>query len=293
MAAKHDHRKSLGHGKPARPCQGFGTHGIGQLYEEGCRRPAFKDGIEDLVGRPVDGLDMKGKRGCITERRTETTPAVGDRFRRAIGADISELRVPQRSGVLDELPCSRGIVAAHIRNRPTSIFPSADRDERIVFRDQPGEFLTVEFATENQTAIGDPEPVAFRKNLAVIADAGAGQQQKIIGLLLRLFLDTQQERREEVGLRARESRLVGENAEDAVQPLGHSPRDRVGDITCLANDRLYPFAGFSRDARNRGRCAIQNKRYRCLTDAGKLGDVVLREAFMIGHAMPSPTSDRC
>lgn len=78
MAAKHDHRKSLGHGKPARPCQGFDTHGIGQLYEEGRRRPAFKDGIEDLVGRPVDGLDMKGKRGYIAERRTETTPAVGD-----------------------------------------------------------------------------------------------------------------------------------------------------------------------------------------------------------------------
>ncbi|QTK82743.1 Hypothetical protein AT6N2_L2064 [Agrobacterium tumefaciens] len=287
MAAKHDHRKCVRHDKPPRPRQCLDAHGIGQFYEEGDCGPALNDGIKYFLGRAVDRLDMQGNHGRICERRAETLPAIGNRFCRTIRSDIGEPGVSQRDGVFDKLTRARGVVAADIGNRTTGIFTAADRDEGIVFRNQPGEFLAIELAAENQTAVRNPKPVALRENLAVIADTGARQQQKIISLLLRLFFDTQQEGRKEISLGARECWLIGENAEDPVQPLGHAPRNRIGNITGLANDGLHPFPGFVRDARDRCRRAVQNKRHRCLADTGKLGDIVLRETSVTGHAMPS------
>ncbi|OWK22885.1 hypothetical protein AJ87_38120 [Rhizobium yanglingense] len=160
--------------------------------------------------------------------------------------------------------CNRRRRKERVRQRP-HVGRSPRRD---IARNQPLEFGAIEFAAEHKAAVGDPQPVAVGKDLPFPADTGAGQKQEIVVLRLRFFLDAEQEGREEVRLLAREGWFVGEDAENAIEALGHAPGDRVGHITRRADDMLHTFAGVLRDARQSCGSAIQHKRDGRLADAG-------------------------
>ncbi len=287
MAAKHHRRKVIGNGQAALAGGGLDAHRIGKLDEEGSSRATAEESIKDLVGRTSDRFDMQHHFEAVAERGRKASPAIDDGFRRTRRADIGKLRMPQSPCLLDESPGTTRIIAADIGNGSARILASADRHERIIARDQPRQLGAIEFAAEHQAAIGDPEPVAVGKDLAVLPDAGSRQKQKVVILDLRLFLDAEQKGCEEVRLGARERRLVGEHAENAIQPLGHAPGDGIGDVTCRADDLLDPLAGFLRNTRQSCRRTIQHKRNGCLAHAGQFRNIVLGQALRRGHATSS------
>jgi hypothetical protein len=106
---------------------------------------------------------------------------------------------------------------------------------------------------------------------------GTGQQEQIVAQLLCALLDSEQERHEEVCLRAWKSGLVGEDAEDAVAPFGHATGDRIGDIAGVVDGLVDTLARLLGNAARGSFGIVEHERHRRLADPGKPCDVALRQ----------------
>src|SRR5690606_10992062 len=97
------------------------------------------------------------------------------RFSALRRADIGNAVMAQFTGALHQGGGGGGVIAADIGDGTTSIVTTADGDEGIVTTNQPRQFILIELATEDETAIGEAQPVVLAEYLALGTMGGAGQ----------------------------------------------------------------------------------------------------------------------
>jgi hypothetical protein len=179
----------------------------------------------------------------------------------------------------DDVVGRPGVVGAGVRHQSGVGLPATDVREREALPDELGQVPLVVVQTEQDAPVRDPEPAGavVEQPSPAVAHRCTGEQQQVQTLRLRLALDADQQRVEEVAPVPREDRLVGEHADDVVAATCQALSDRVGGVARAAHHvhdaspGLLPHPSHGIPG--------QDVRHGRLADAGEAGHVRL------GHAV--------